>query len=154
MIHKIKSVELTDNLFVIALFTNGIEKKYDVKNIFDSFPQMKILESDIAFFKSAQLDAGGYGISWNDDLDIDSEEIWNFGVDTGRKITMSLSECFGNKFVQAREQRNMTQKDLSKLTGIAQCDISKMEKGIANPSLTTISRIADGLQVELRIDLV
>jgi hypothetical protein len=35
--------------------------------------------SDIVFFKSAHVDAGGYGISWNDDIDISEYELWNNG---------------------------------------------------------------------------
>lgn len=27
----------------------------------------------------AKIDAGGYGISWNDYIDIDSNDIWVFG---------------------------------------------------------------------------
>lgn len=49
---------------------------------------------------------------------------------------------------------NMTQKQLSEATGIAQGDISKIENGCANPSLKTIERIAKGMGKKLRLEFV
>ena len=54
--------------------------------------------------------------------------------------------------VDARHQTGMTQKELSERTGIAQGDISKLEKGNANPSLKTLQRLAAGLGMTLRLD--
>ena len=48
----------------------------------------------------------------------------------------------------------MTQKELSALTGIAQGDISKLEKGNANPSLRTLQRLADGMGMRLKLEFV
>lgn len=56
--------------------------------------------------------------------------------------------------IEARKAKNMTQKQLSELTGIAQGDISKLEKGNANPSLRTLQRLADGLGMMLKIEFV
>ena len=47
--------------------------------------------------------------------------------------------------IEARRASGMTQKELSELTGIAQGDISKLEKGNANPSLRTLIRLAEGM---------
>ena len=55
---------------------------------------------------------------------------------------------------RARELNNMTQKELSKITGIYQSDISKIERGIANPSVATLKRIADGMNMELKIEFI
>ena len=30
-------------------------------------------------FENVEVDAGGYGISWNDDLDLSCDEIWEHG---------------------------------------------------------------------------
>ena len=42
------------------------EKYLDLKN--------KVL------FAQAKVDAGGYGVSWNDDIDISEYELWNIGT--------------------------------------------------------------------------
>ena len=54
----------------------------------------------------------------------------------------------------AREEQNLTQKDLSRLTGITQADISRIENGTRNPSLAMLKRLAEGLGMELRIEFV
>ena len=46
------------------------------------------------------------------------------------------------EMIKAREENNMTQVELSKLTGISQADISRLENGEANPTIEMLSRIA------------
>ena len=48
----------------------------------------------------------------------------------------------------------MTQKELSERTGIAQSDISKIETGNANPALSTLKRLAEGMDMVLRLEFV
>lgn len=54
--------------------------------------------------------------------------------------------------IEARHASGMTQKELSKITGIAQGDISKLEKGNANPSLRTLIRLAEGMGMQLKVE--
>ena len=56
--------------------------------------------------------------------------------------------------IDARKKCNMTQKDLAEKTGIYQADRSKIERGIGNPSLLTLKRLADGLDMELELKLL
>ena len=56
--------------------------------------------------------------------------------------------------VDARALRNMTQKDLSAKTGIAQTEISKLEKGTRNPSLALLKRLAQAMDSTLRIEFI
>ena len=56
--------------------------------------------------------------------------------------------------VDARALRNMTQKELSAKTGIAQTEISRLEKGTRNPSLALLKRLADAMDSTLRIEFV
>ena len=53
--------------------------------------------------------------------------------------------------VEARERQNMTQQELSRRTGIAQAEISKLENGTRNPSIKVLQRLADGLDMNVRI---
>ena len=46
------------------------------------------------------------------------------------------------EIISARKYKNITQKELSDLTGITQGDISKIENGNANPSLKTLKKLA------------
>ena len=53
--------------------------------------------------------------------------------------------------IDARRETGMTQKELSERTGIAQGDISKLEKGNTNPSLKTLVRLADAMGMSLKV---
>lgn len=59
-----------------------------------------------------------------------------------------------NAMLDARKERNLTQKQLSELTGIAQADISKLENGTANPSVKTLQRLANGMGMAVKIEFV
>lgn len=54
--------------------------------------------------------------------------------------------------MKARDIVGMTQKQLSEATGIYQADISKIERGLANPSLSTLKQLADGMGLKLKIE--
>ncbi|MBR6332489.1 MAG: helix-turn-helix transcriptional regulator [Dehalococcoidales bacterium] len=56
--------------------------------------------------------------------------------------------------IDARQQAGLTQKELSERSGIAQGDISKMERGNANPSIHTLQRLAKGMGMTLKIKFV
>ena len=56
--------------------------------------------------------------------------------------------------IDARKRCNMTQKELSEITGIDQSDISKIEKGNANPSLSTLKRLAAGMNTILKLEFI
>ncbi len=56
--------------------------------------------------------------------------------------------------IDARKERGMTQKELAEVTGISQADISRLERGTGNPSIKTLQRLAQALQMALRIEFV
>ncbi len=53
--------------------------------------------------------------------------------------------------VDARTSQNLTQKELSERTGIAQTEISKLENGTRNPSIKLLQRLADGMGMILNV---
>ncbi len=56
--------------------------------------------------------------------------------------------------IDARISQNLTQKELSELTGVTQADISRIESGTRNPSLAMLKRLAAGLGMQLRLVFV
>lgn len=56
--------------------------------------------------------------------------------------------------IDARRRTGMTQKDLAAATGIHQGDISKLERGCGNPSLKTLQRLAAGMGMTLKLEIV
>ncbi|MBQ9031178.1 MAG: helix-turn-helix transcriptional regulator [Parasporobacterium sp.] len=53
--------------------------------------------------------------------------------------------------IEARTSSNLTQKELSERTGIAQTEISRLENGTRNPSIKLLQRLADGMGMVLNI---
>lgn len=56
--------------------------------------------------------------------------------------------------IDARNNQNMTQKELSEITGITQADISRIENGTRNPSLAMVNRLAAGLGMRLKLEMI
>lgn len=68
--------------------------------------------------------------------------------------TLEAKYVLIESIIRARKERNLTQKELSALTGITQADLSKIENGNANPSLNTLMKLANGLGKKLQVSLV
>lgn len=76
---KIKSVRPLKEKQLLVTFVNGTEKVYDCHNIL-RHERFHLLRQE-AFFKAVQVDPGGYGISWNDEMDLSEYELWQNGVE-------------------------------------------------------------------------
>ena len=72
----------------------------------------------------------------------------------GNQYGAGMCNGLGASLYMARLQAGITQQQLADLTGINQADISRFERGISNPSLATLQRLADGLGMGLSIDFV
>lgn len=56
--------------------------------------------------------------------------------------------------VKARISKNLTQKELAQRTGINQADISKLEHGTRNPTINLLKKLAEGMDMVLKIEFV
>lgn len=72
----------------------------------------------------------------------------------GNQYGAGMCNGLGASLYMARLQAGITQQQLADLTGINQADISRFERGISNPSLATLQRLADGLGMGLSIDFI
>lgn len=153
MSHLIKKVEALPEYFIKVKFIGGDIKKYDIKKLFDVFPQFNIFLTDSKLFYDVKVDVGGYGISWNDDLDLEAETIWEDGILIETEKETDTNRLIAYQVMTARESVHMTQKQLSEKTGIYQADISKIERGIGNPSIATLERLAKGIGGKLEIKI-
>ncbi len=77
---KILFVQPFENKKLLIRFVNGVEKIYDCKPLVDQFEPFKALENE-AFFKQVKVDGGGYGISWDDKVDLSEYELWTNAVE-------------------------------------------------------------------------
>lgn len=79
MFHKIKSVTPEKNYRLLVQFSEGTTKQYDVLHLFGKWPAFQELKDTPGLFRCVHVDTGGYGISWNDEIDLECEELWNNG---------------------------------------------------------------------------
>lgn len=79
MFERIKSIEPLNDFMLRAIFENGITKLYDVKPVINKINDFQDLKNN-NIFKNVKVDTGGYGISWNDYLDLECTEIWQNGI--------------------------------------------------------------------------
>ena len=79
MFHKVKSVNALDNFRLSVQFAEGVTKIYDVSQLFDKGEAFRYLKDDPDLFNNIQVDVGGYGVIWNDDLDISCDELYANG---------------------------------------------------------------------------
>ena len=95
MFHKIKSVFALPEYKLSVQFSEGVTKIYDAKPLFEKIPSFTELKNDPAEFYCVTVDVGGYGIVWNDDLDLSCDELWENGVqvDTPFDGLMAFSDA-------------------------------------------------------------
>ena len=94
MFHKVKEVYPLPDLKLSVAFANGTTKQYDVKPLLERFPAFIALQ-DEALFNSVEVDTGGYGIVWNDEIDLSCDELWEHGIfqETPFDDLMSFSDA-------------------------------------------------------------
>ena len=81
MFHKVKNVNALSDYKLSVQFAEGVTKVYDVSPLFEKYPFFMPLKNAPDLFGSVYVDRGGYGIVWNDDIDISCDELWANGVE-------------------------------------------------------------------------
>lgn len=80
MFHKINHILPQIDRKLTVQFSEGVTKIYDIRKLYDKIPAFKILDESDELYNSVEVDTGGYGIVWDDDLDLSCDELWENGV--------------------------------------------------------------------------
>ncbi len=80
MFYRVKEVKPLSDLILLVTFENTTVKKYDVKSLLQKFEAFRVFTTSPELFNLVKVDQGGYGIVWNDELDISCNELWNNGI--------------------------------------------------------------------------
>lgn len=67
---------------------------------------------------------------------------------------LETEELMTLSMLKARESAGMTQAALASVSGIDQGNISRIESGNGNPSISTLKRIAEAINSTLKIEFV
>ena len=80
MFHKVKCITALPDFKLSVQFAEGVTKIYDMTPLVEKLPVFEELKTDVQLFNCVEVDVGGYGIIWNDDLDLSCDELWENGV--------------------------------------------------------------------------
>ena len=149
MLKSIKLV-LKEGTTFDLYFLDGVVKRYDILSLADKFPQLNVLKNRELFLKGKLL--GWSGVYWDDDLDIECDTVYEEGRDVSSEYDDIENVVLGYKIRELRRNADLSQVELATKAGIDQSDLSKIEKGIANPSIKQISRILSVLNQKLSIE--
>ena len=74
---KVKSALAIDDHTLLVEFDNDEKRKYDVTPLLknDMFSPLR----NPVFFKSVQVERGGYAVVWDSAIDISEYELWQHG---------------------------------------------------------------------------
>jgi len=71
---------------LLVTFTDGAQFEYDLDPLFTRWEPFLALKTVPGLWESVQVDTGGFGISWNDDIDLSAEEIRANGSVSNRQF--------------------------------------------------------------------
>lgn len=138
--------------FVIEIsFSDGTLKSFKLKTKTVAFPELTPLLTDKQLFLSGVVLPKGTGIYWNDDIDVPCDALYEESDLISSSIIKDPKQILANALIKARKEKGITQVELSRLTGISQPDISKIERALCNSSLETVAKLAEGLSMSLDI---
>lgn len=94
MFHKIKNVTALKDYKLSVQFAEGATKIYSVKNLIETNKMFEPLKNK-ELFDCVEVDTGGYGVIWNDEIDISCDELFEKGktIKTPFDGLMALSDA-------------------------------------------------------------
>lgn len=152
MFVKISSVATLPDYILLVGFTTGEYKQFDLKPLIAKYAPFKTLTEVAGLYEQVKIDAGGYGLVWNDDLDLAADGIYEKGTSCNPPCDIdAYKQKLVEEFVNARKSAGLSQKQLEILSGIPQPCIARTEKGITDPQLTTLLKMLSPLGLTLSI---
>ena len=146
-------VRFLEDVTLEMTFQDGKVIRYDMSQMFSKYPQLEELRRNRKLFESGHLDLTGFAVIWNDELDFDATSIYDDGEVVGFEET-TLTQQIGFLLAKTRDEMNVTQKELSKRSHIDQGDISKIERGMGNPTVTKINKLFKALGKTISLTLL
>jgi hypothetical protein len=75
---RVESVKPLKDKRLLVTFHNEVAKIYDCASLLKDEVFSPL--TDDVLFKCVKIDQGGYGISWNDEIDLSESELWLQGL--------------------------------------------------------------------------
>lgn len=148
---KAIKIMLREKTLIDAYFDDGSVKRFDVLSLANQYPQLNELKNRDLFLRGKLL--GWSAICWNEELDLDTEIIYEVGKDVSEEHDDIETVVLGYKIKEKRQELNLSQEELAEKIEIDQSDLSKIERGLFNPTIKMIKRIAKGLDTSISLTI-
>lgn len=127
---KVEDVLVLEDMCLLIFFRNGEIRKCGLKEYFEKHRMFRTLSMYPEYFDRVRVQAGGYGICWNEDMVISDEALYRMGV----KIPLSVEDFY--RFVE----RNLV--NSAEAANILGCSRQNIEKLIDGGKLHPVKRLA------------
>lgn len=152
MFVKITSLATLPDYILLVGFSTDEYKKFDIKPLIKKYPPFKALLETKGLYEQAKIDVGGYGIVWNDYLDLSADGVYEQGIPCEPPDNIEIyKQRILEELVKVRKSAKLSQKQLEILSGVAQPCIARTEKGATDPNLTTLLKLLEPLGLTLSI---
>jgi DNA-binding XRE family transcriptional regulator len=147
---KIRKIDFLEKENVFSCtFKNGktyFLSRNDIEEDDGSKIKHYVIDEDEYYF-IVYLESGKeYAVPWDFVLSMCEEEYEFYHTKAVEKIS---PEKIGEKIQELRKIRGLTQEQLQKKTGILRANIARIERGRHSPSLESLEKIADALEVPI-----
>lgn len=85
---KVEDVVPLPDYYLLVFFRNGMIRKCGLKGYFLKTPPFSILAERPDYFRQVKIQAGGYGVQWDDNLSIPDSVLYRMG----RRIPLSAAD--------------------------------------------------------------
>ncbi len=141
MFHRAVDLKYLEGTAVEVLFQDGLVKRFDLSVLFAKYPQLKALEKRELFLQGK---LSPYGIVWNDDLDLETETIYEEG-ETVRAEKPAANLPVAQAVAAARAQSGLSEAQLVTYAHLAQA-ADDVRLGRAQPARDAFSDIIHELK--------
>ena len=80
MIPRIHKITVLEDYKLCVEFDDGRTVTYDVKDDINTLPAFRALKEEYGLFQQVQLDTSRTCVYWNDEIDLASDSIYEYGV--------------------------------------------------------------------------
>jgi hypothetical protein len=76
MFHTVEAVKALPEFHLQVLFRTGEEKTYDAHQLMEKYESFQSFQLTYGLFEQVKIAKGGYGVYWNDEIDISCNELY------------------------------------------------------------------------------
>ncbi|MBO7674284.1 MAG: DUF2442 domain-containing protein [Atopobiaceae bacterium] len=148
MFKKIASVQPFAENNLVLWFVDGETRLVDALEIIKNHEGYEALD-DPELFRSARLAAEGYGVSWDNGLDMGCKELYECG--TQINVVDLEGQRLISGVVEARHEKGLSQAKLASAAGVKQPVVARLETGVNSPRLDTLLKVLTPLGKTLKV---